>query len=85
MKDEQTKLILYFIFSVLFIIATTNYLDDVDLINQFGQKDIEQYYIIAKEAPKLPFNNIDTYQLHYIIFVLTFSAIQQYSQQIKHL
>ena len=54
MKDEQTKLILYFIFSVLFIIATTNYLDDLDLINQFGQKDIEQYYIIAKEVPKLP-------------------------------
>ena len=41
MKDEQTKLILYFIFQY-FIIATTNYLDDVDLINQFGQKDIEQ-------------------------------------------
>ena len=57
MKDEQTKLILYFIFSVLFIIVTTNYLDDLDLINQFGQKDIEQYYIIAKEVPKLPFNN----------------------------
>ena len=32
MKDEQTKLILYFIFSVLFIIATTNYLNDLDLI-----------------------------------------------------
>ena len=52
MKDDQTKLILYFIFSVLFVIATTNYLDDIDLssIKIFEKEIIEK---IKSEKPEI--------------------------------
>ena len=49
MKDEQTKLILYFIFSVLFIVVTTNYLDDLDIARKiswrehFPEMELEKY------------------------------------------
>ena len=57
MKKEQINLIIFYFSCSLFIFFTTNYLSEFDLINTFGQKDIEQYYIIAKVAPHLPSNN----------------------------
>jgi hypothetical protein len=56
-KNKTIILFLYILFCILFLIATTKYLTDYDLINIAGQKDIEQYYLIAKMSPKLPDNN----------------------------
>ena len=55
-KTFNINLVIYFFFCTLFIVFTTNYLSEYDLINTFGQKDIEHYYFIAKEAPLLPKN-----------------------------
>jgi len=55
-KTFNINLIIYFFFSTVFIIFTTNYLSEYQLINVFGQKDIEHYYLIANEAPLLPKN-----------------------------
>lgn len=56
-KKINIILVLYAFFCIAFIIITTNYLTEYDLINIAGQKDIEQYYMIAQMSPELPKNN----------------------------
>lgn len=56
MQDKNKFYIFYFC-STFFIFITTNFLSDIQLINEFGQKDIEQYYLIADAAPNLPISN----------------------------
>ena len=55
-KTFNINLVIYFFFCALFIGFTTNYVSEYDLINTYGQKDIEHYYLIAKESPLLPQN-----------------------------
>ena len=45
---------IYYFFTIFFIFVTTNYYSDTELINTWGQKDIEQYYMLAELAPYLP-------------------------------
>jgi hypothetical protein len=56
-RNNILILFLYMLGCILFLIATTKYLTDYDLVNIAGQKDIEQYYLIAEISPKLPENN----------------------------
>ena len=56
-RNNNIILILYMFCCILFLISTTKYLTDYDLINIAGQKDIEQYYLIAEMSPKLHENN----------------------------
>ena len=49
----------YFFFSIIFLFASTNFMTSYELINIAGQNDIEQYFLIAKEAPQLPNGNKD--------------------------
>lgn len=53
MINNKNKYIYYF-FTIFFIFITTNYFNDTELINTWGQKDIEQYYMLAELAPSLP-------------------------------
>jgi hypothetical protein len=57
MINDKNSLIIYYFFSTLFIYLTTNFLSEYDLVNTFGQKDIEQYFMIAKAVPGLPESN----------------------------
>ncbi|MDC3000752.1 hypothetical protein OAY25_05460 [Candidatus Pelagibacter sp.] len=55
MKNKVTYI--YYILPIIFVLLTTSYFNDYQLVNDHGQKDIEQYYMIAQEAPSLPQNN----------------------------
>ena len=58
MEKNNSKIIfLYTLFCFIFLIVTTNYLTEYELINMAGQKDIEQYYLISEMSPELPKNN----------------------------
>ena len=57
MNNDQTNLIIYYFLTTIFIFLTTNFLSEYDLVHTFGQKDIEQYFMIANAAPSLPENN----------------------------
>ena len=56
-SQEKTKIILYIIYSVFFLLLTTNYLTLNGLIYDANQTDIISYTSIAKESPYLPKNN----------------------------
>ena len=64
----------YFLFSILFIIVSTNYLSLEDIINSANQTDVISYSEIAKIAPELPKDSkiiiqhvAQRFLIHYIV------------------
>lgn len=55
-KKEKTYLIIYTTIVFVFIIFTTRYLSVEELIYKFGQRDIEQYFLLTELWPNLPRN-----------------------------
>ena len=54
LKNEQNKLLLYFIYTVIFLYFTTDYLSLNGLIYTANQADIISFYEIANKAPEFP-------------------------------
>ena len=55
-KKEKTYLIIYITIVFVFVIFTTRYLSVEELIYKFGQRDIEQYFLLTELWPNLPRN-----------------------------
>lgn len=53
----------YFIYAIIFILLTTNYLTVEELIYEANQADIKSYQIIYDSSPNLP-NQVDILQKH---------------------
>lgn len=57
LKNNQNKLLLCFIYILIFLYLTTDYLSLNDLIYSANQTDIISFYEIAKKSPQFPIQN----------------------------
>ena len=58
MFNKENKIfLLYIVFVLIFLVSTTNYLSQSDIINVAGQMDVLSYTEISKYAPSLPSEN----------------------------
>lgn len=55
--NENYKLYSLYFFCLIYILFTTNFLNDHQLIYVYGQTDILQYYMLAENFPNLPDGN----------------------------
>ena len=63
MTTNQKIYFSYFIYSILFIFFTTNFLSVDNLINEANQADIISYRIIYENSPNFPYQ-VDELQKH---------------------
>ena len=57
LKNDQNKLLLYFIYTIFFLYITTDYLSLNNLIFVANQTDIISFYEISKKAPEFSIQN----------------------------
>ena len=83
LKNEQNKLLLYFIYTVIFLYFTTDYLSLNGLIYTANQADIISFYEIANKAPEFPIkdnivakHDAQRFLLPYIIGLISFLTNQ---------
>ncbi len=83
LKNEQNKLLIYFIYILIFLYFTTNYLSLDGLIYTANQADIISFYEIANKAPELTIKNdivakhdAQRFLIPYIIGLLSFLTNQ---------
>ena len=57
LKNNQNKLLLCFIYILVFLYLTTDNLSLNDLIYSANQTDIISFYEIAKKSPEIPVQN----------------------------
>ena len=83
LKNEQNKLLLYFIYIVIFLYFTTDYLSLNGLIYTANQADIISFYEIANKAPELAIKNdivakhdAQRFLIPYIIGLISFLTNQ---------